>query len=152
MVSSTVCNLPTFYTRFVLFLPCIYHWYLLNVQRQLWNVDPLSSLLHVVPCCSPSHTVLVPVDPSILCLMLSPVVSAEEVTAVCPDCPSLLPLHNPEGLESVMAALKQFNKDSNQTSYFKLLEVGRLSTGVRPLLFHIYSRAKHYGPCRVSKS
>ncbi|CAM4653217.1 unnamed protein product [Leuciscus chuanchicus] len=46
----------------------------------------------------------------------------------CPDCPSLLPLHDPKGLESVQSALKKFNKDSSHASYFKLLEVGRIRT------------------------
>ncbi|XP_077088065.1 alpha-2-HS-glycoprotein 1 [Siphateles boraxobius] len=46
----------------------------------------------------------------------------------CPDCPSLLPLHDPRGLESVQTALQKFNKESSHSSYFKLLEVGRIST------------------------
>ncbi|KAF4083285.1 hypothetical protein AMELA_G00138190 [Ameiurus melas] len=54
--------------------------------------------------------------------------SSEQLIRSCPDCPTLLPLHDPEGLESVKAAIEKFNKESNQTSYFKLLEVGRLST------------------------
>lgn len=48
----------------------------------------------------------------------------------CPDCPSLLPLHEPKGLESVKTALQKFNKESNHASYFKLMEVGRISTQV----------------------
>ncbi|KAG7327877.1 hypothetical protein KOW79_009483 [Hemibagrus wyckioides] len=55
-------------------------------------------------------------------------VSPIQLTRVCPDCPTLLPLHDPQGLESVKAAIEKFNKDSNQTSYFKVLEVGRLRT------------------------
>lgn len=39
-------------------------------------------------------------------------------------------MHDPQGLESVKAAIEKFNKESNQASYFKLLEVGRLSTQV----------------------
>lgn len=56
--------------------------------------------------------------------------SSEQLIRVCPDCPTLLPLHDPQGLESVKAAVEKFNNDSKQTSYFKLLEVGRLSTQV----------------------
>uniref|UniRef100_A0A4W4HNE2 Cystatin fetuin-A-type domain-containing protein n=1 Tax=Electrophorus electricus TaxID=8005 RepID=A0A4W4HNE2_ELEEL len=47
---------------------------------------------------------------------------------ICPDCPILLPLHDPKGLESVKAALEMFNSESNHTSYFKLLEVGRITS------------------------
>ncbi|XP_016308534.1 alpha-2-HS-glycoprotein 1 isoform X2 [Sinocyclocheilus anshuiensis] len=46
----------------------------------------------------------------------------------CPDCPSLLPLHDPKALESVKTALQKFNKESDHKSYFKLMEVGRIST------------------------
>ncbi|XP_041696527.1 alpha-2-HS-glycoprotein 1 [Coregonus clupeaformis] len=56
-------------------------------------------------------------------------VSAEEMVRMCPDCPTLLPLHSPEGLESVKAGLRQFNMDHNYTSYFKLMEVGRITSG-----------------------
>ncbi|KAM9478429.1 alpha-2-HS-glycoprotein 1 [Salvelinus alpinus] len=56
-------------------------------------------------------------------------VSAEKVIRMCPDCPVLLPLHSPEGLESVKAGLRQFNMDHNYTSYFKLMEVGRIISG-----------------------
>ncbi|XP_023699870.1 alpha-2-HS-glycoprotein 1 [Paramormyrops kingsleyae] len=54
--------------------------------------------------------------------------SAEELQKICPDCPSLLPLHYPAGLDSIKSALKKFHEESNETSNFKLLEVGRLST------------------------
>uniref|UniRef100_A0A8B9KL89 Cystatin domain-containing protein n=1 Tax=Astyanax mexicanus TaxID=7994 RepID=A0A8B9KL89_ASTMX len=54
-----------------------------------------------------------------------------EVAKICPDCPALLPLHDSRGLESVKAAVEKFNKDSDFTKYFKLLEVGRLTTQVR---------------------
>ncbi|KAK7127241.1 hypothetical protein R3I94_018430 [Phoxinus phoxinus] len=50
------------------------------------------------------------------------------LVAKCPDCPGLLPLHDPRGLESVQTALQKFNKESSHASYFKLLEVGRIST------------------------
>uniref|UniRef100_A0A672MC66 Alpha-2-HS-glycoprotein 1 n=1 Tax=Sinocyclocheilus grahami TaxID=75366 RepID=A0A672MC66_SINGR len=54
--------------------------------------------------------------------------SYEILMTKCPDCPSLLPLNDPKALESVKTALQKFNKESNHKSYFKLLEVGRIST------------------------
>ncbi|KAK2907283.1 hypothetical protein Q8A67_006268 [Cirrhinus molitorella] len=54
--------------------------------------------------------------------------SHEMLVKMCPDCPSLLPLHDPRALESVKTALQKFNKESNHKSYFKLMEVGRIST------------------------
>uniref|UniRef100_A0A673KW68 Alpha-2-HS-glycoprotein 1 n=1 Tax=Sinocyclocheilus rhinocerous TaxID=307959 RepID=A0A673KW68_9TELE len=54
--------------------------------------------------------------------------SHEILVTKCPDCPSLLPLNDPKALESVKTALQKFNKESNHKSYFKLLEVGRIST------------------------
>ncbi|XP_073701053.1 alpha-2-HS-glycoprotein 1 [Garra rufa] len=54
--------------------------------------------------------------------------SHEMLVKICPDCPSLLPLHDPTALESVKSALQKFNKESNHKSYFKLMEVGRIST------------------------
>ncbi|KAG7488106.1 hypothetical protein MATL_G00030990 [Megalops atlanticus] len=59
---------------------------------------------------------------------VSSTASAEELANVCPDCPSLLPLHDPQGLDSIKKALKKFNEQSNHTAYFKLLAVGRIST------------------------
>uniref|UniRef100_A0A8C1TQD8 Alpha-2-HS-glycoprotein 1 n=1 Tax=Cyprinus carpio TaxID=7962 RepID=A0A8C1TQD8_CYPCA len=61
--------------------------------------------------------------------------SHEILVTKCPDCPILLPLNDPNGLESVKTALQKFNKESNHESYFKLLEVGRIST-------------KRYGFCK----
>ncbi|KAA0712519.1 Antihemorrhagic factor cHLP-B [Triplophysa tibetana] len=54
--------------------------------------------------------------------------SHELLVKKCPDCLTLLPLHDPQGLETVKIALQKFNKESNQTSYFKLVEVGRISS------------------------
>ncbi|XP_030646986.1 alpha-2-HS-glycoprotein 1 [Chanos chanos] len=53
--------------------------------------------------------------------------SAADITRMCPDCPTLLPLHDPEGLESVKAALKKFNAESKEPNQFRLLEVGRIT-------------------------
>ncbi|KAL4630787.1 alpha-2-HS-glycoprotein-like [Arapaima gigas] len=54
--------------------------------------------------------------------------SAEEINRMCPDCPSLLALNDSNGLDSIKAALNKFHEDTNETNYFKLLEVGRIST------------------------
>ncbi|KAJ8278313.1 hypothetical protein GJAV_G00086280 [Gymnothorax javanicus] len=54
--------------------------------------------------------------------------SAEDLRAVCPDCPSLLTLTNRQGLDSINKALKKFNQESKDIDIFTLLEVGRLST------------------------
>ncbi|XP_039513165.1 alpha-2-HS-glycoprotein-like [Pimephales promelas] len=56
--------------------------------------------------------------------------SHETLVRKCPICPKLLPLHDPKGLKSVQTALQKFNKESSHASYFKLLEVGRISTQV----------------------
>ncbi|XP_062306228.1 alpha-2-HS-glycoprotein 1 isoform X2 [Osmerus eperlanus] len=48
---------------------------------------------------------------------------------MCPDCPTLMPLHHPDGLASIKAALAKFNREGNHTFAFKLLEVGRLRSG-----------------------
>lgn len=60
---------------------------------------------------------------------LSPA-SKQQLATICPDCPSLLPLHDPKGLESVKAAIEEFNVKSEHDSYFKLMEVGRLTSQV----------------------
>ncbi|XP_076880277.1 alpha-2-HS-glycoprotein 1 [Brachyhypopomus gauderio] len=54
--------------------------------------------------------------------------SVAELVRICPDCPILLPLHDPKGLESVTVALEKFNNESNHKSHFKLLEVGRITS------------------------
>ncbi|KAJ8418905.1 hypothetical protein AAFF_G00004040 [Aldrovandia affinis] len=55
-------------------------------------------------------------------------VSLEELRATCPDCPSMIPLHDPQGQESIKQAMKNFHQHSNHSAFFKLMEVGRLST------------------------
>lgn len=67
--------------------------------------------------------------------------SHELLVQQCPDCQALLPLHDPQGLETLKIALQKFNKESNQTSYFKLVEVGRISTQVRK---HMISNTSSY--------
>uniref|UniRef100_A0AAY4BBZ1 Cystatin fetuin-A-type domain-containing protein n=1 Tax=Denticeps clupeoides TaxID=299321 RepID=A0AAY4BBZ1_9TELE len=56
-----------------------------------------------------------------------------DIVKICPDCPTLLPLNDEKGLGSVKSAIEKFNKDSNQTSYFRLMEVGRISAGWMPM-------------------
>ncbi|KAK1805769.1 hypothetical protein P4O66_001949 [Electrophorus voltai] len=67
---------------------------------------------------------------------------------ICPDCPILLPLHDPKGLESVKAALEMYNSESNHTSYFKLLEVGRITSQSSP--FPAIGRISPYQPHPLS--
>ncbi|XP_012680749.2 alpha-2-HS-glycoprotein 1 [Clupea harengus] len=55
-------------------------------------------------------------------------VPAEELVKICPDCPSLIPLHDPEGLKSVRSAVQKFHDDSKPIHYFRLMEVGRMSS------------------------
>ncbi|XP_071761376.1 alpha-2-HS-glycoprotein-like [Centroberyx gerrardi] len=55
--------------------------------------------------------------------------TAEELVKTCPDCPSLLPLNNTEGLKSVRSAIALFNKNATNQRYYVLLEVGRMSSG-----------------------
>ncbi|XP_041913149.1 alpha-2-HS-glycoprotein 1 [Alosa sapidissima] len=55
-------------------------------------------------------------------------VPAEELNRQCPDCPSLIPLHDPQGLDSVRSAVKKFNEEKKQDKYFRLMEIGRMST------------------------
>ncbi|XP_051980512.1 alpha-2-HS-glycoprotein-like [Xyrauchen texanus] len=54
--------------------------------------------------------------------------SHQSLVMKCPDCRALLPLHDPTGLESMKSALQKYNKESNHMSYFKLMEMGRIST------------------------
>ncbi|XP_041125788.1 alpha-2-HS-glycoprotein-like [Polyodon spathula] len=58
--------------------------------------------------------------------------SAEDVAKRCPDCPALLPLNNTKALDVVSVSLSKFNTDSSEPIYFKLMEVGRLSTQTLP--------------------
>ncbi|XP_062869356.1 alpha-2-HS-glycoprotein 1 [Trichomycterus rosablanca] len=57
----------------------------------------------------------------------------EKIAVFCPDCPSLLPLNDSRGLESVHAAVEKYNNDTSHASYFRLLEVGRISTQYNPM-------------------
>ncbi|MGH0121208.1 UNVERIFIED_CONTAM: hypothetical protein FKN15_071548 [Acipenser sinensis] len=58
--------------------------------------------------------------------------SAEDVAKRCPDCPQLLPLNDTRALDLVSVSLSKFNTDSSEPVYFKLMEVGRLSTQTLP--------------------
>ncbi|NWS13755.1 FETUA protein, partial [Pachyramphus minor] len=50
--------------------------------------------------------------------------SSEDISRVCPDCPLLVSLNNTEVLETVSAALNDFNSKTTGP-YLRLLEIGR---------------------------
>ncbi|NWU15625.1 FETUA protein, partial [Cephalopterus ornatus] len=50
--------------------------------------------------------------------------SSEDISRVCPDCPLLASLNNTEVLETVSAALNDFNSKTSGP-YLRLLEIGR---------------------------
>ncbi|NWR36573.1 FETUA protein, partial [Tachuris rubrigastra] len=50
--------------------------------------------------------------------------SSEDISKVCPDCPLLASLNNTEVLETVSAALNDFNSQTTGP-YLRLLEIGR---------------------------
>ncbi|XP_029004161.1 alpha-2-HS-glycoprotein 1 [Betta splendens] len=52
-----------------------------------------------------------------------------EMVQICPDCVTLLPLNNTEGLKCVVEAVKKFNTNTTNKRYYILKEVGRISTG-----------------------
>ncbi|XP_040895988.1 alpha-2-HS-glycoprotein 1 [Toxotes jaculatrix] len=52
-----------------------------------------------------------------------------ELTAICPDCPTLIPLNSTEGVDSVKAAVAKFNENTTNENYYILLEVGRIRSG-----------------------
>ncbi|CAF91632.1 unnamed protein product [Tetraodon nigroviridis] len=54
-----------------------------------------------------------------------------EMMRMCPDCPTLLPLDDPKGLEAVQEAITEFNKNASNQRVFVLWEVGRISVWVR---------------------
>ncbi|GAA6231928.1 alpha-2-HS-glycoprotein-like [Lates japonicus] len=55
--------------------------------------------------------------------------SNREMVRICPDCPILIPLNSPEGLNSVNEAVKEFNKNNTNQHYYTLQEVGRIRSG-----------------------
>ncbi|XP_032924105.1 alpha-2-HS-glycoprotein [Catharus ustulatus] len=57
--------------------------------------------------------------------------SSEDILKVCPDCPLLARLNNTEVLETVSAALNDFNSKTTD-SYLRLLEIGRAKIQYHP--------------------
>lgn len=54
----------------------------------------------------------------------------EEMSMMCPDCPKLNPLNDPEGMKSIHEALTIFNKNVSNQRIFVLQEVGRIKIAV----------------------
>ncbi|OWK58002.1 Alpha-2-HS-glycoprotein [Lonchura striata] len=57
--------------------------------------------------------------------------SSEDIRKVCPDCPLLASLNNTEVLETVSAALNDYNSKTTD-SYLRLLEIGRAKIQYHP--------------------
>ncbi|NXR20804.1 FETUA protein, partial [Cinclus mexicanus] len=57
--------------------------------------------------------------------------SSEDILKVCPDCPLLARLNNTEVLETVSAALNDYNSKTTD-SYLRLLEIGRAKIQYHP--------------------
>ncbi|NXV06855.1 FETUA protein, partial [Cettia cetti] len=57
--------------------------------------------------------------------------SSEDIHKVCPDCPLLASLNNTEVLETVSAALNDYNSKTTE-SYLRLLEIGRAKIQYHP--------------------
>ncbi|NWH97774.1 FETUA protein, partial [Tichodroma muraria] len=57
--------------------------------------------------------------------------SSEDILKVCPDCPLLASLNNTEVLETVSAALNDYNSKTTD-SYLRLLEIGRAKIQYHP--------------------
>ncbi|XP_071342848.1 alpha-2-HS-glycoprotein 1 [Trachinotus anak] len=53
----------------------------------------------------------------------------QEMGMICPDCPVLIPLNSPEGLNAVHQAVKKFNQNTTNQHYYVLQEVGRIING-----------------------
>ncbi|XP_039984572.1 alpha-2-HS-glycoprotein 1 isoform X2 [Xiphias gladius] len=48
---------------------------------------------------------------------------------ICPNCPMLMPLNSPAGLNSVHEAVNKFNQNTTIHHYYILQEVGRIKSG-----------------------
>ncbi|NXS36561.1 FETUA protein, partial [Pomatostomus ruficeps] len=57
--------------------------------------------------------------------------SSEDILKVCPDCPLLASLNNTEVLETVSAALNDYNSKATD-AYLRLLEIGRAKVQYHP--------------------
>ncbi|KAK1897068.1 Alpha-2-HS-glycoprotein [Dissostichus eleginoides] len=52
-----------------------------------------------------------------------------EMMMICPDCPNLISLHDPDGMKSVKEAVQRFNENTTNQNYFILKDVGRIKIG-----------------------
>lgn len=59
------------------------------------------------------------------------VMTNKEMVMICPDCPTLMPLNSPEGLDAVHKAVEKFNHNETNQHYYTLQEVGRILSGVK---------------------
>lgn len=60
--------------------------------------------------------------------------------SICPDCVTLLPLNDTEGLKFINDAVRKFNENTTNTHYYVLKEVGRISLGVNTFfLSHMHN-------------
>ncbi|KAI4791851.1 hypothetical protein KUCAC02_033759 [Chaenocephalus aceratus] len=57
------------------------------------------------------------------------VLTHSEMPGVCPDCPHLVSLHDPDGIKSVKEAVQRVNKNTTNQNYFILKDVGRIVIG-----------------------
>ncbi|XP_077389917.1 alpha-2-HS-glycoprotein-like [Festucalex cinctus] len=58
--------------------------------------------------------------------------SNAEMPMICPDCPSLLPLNDENGVKAAQEAVKKYNRESNHAHYFTLMEISKLTSGYIP--------------------
>ncbi|KAL3067758.1 hypothetical protein OYC64_022180 [Pagothenia borchgrevinki] len=54
-----------------------------------------------------------------------------EFRSLCPDCHSIISLHDPEGLKFVQEAVQRVNKNTTNQNYFILKDVGRIDIGLQ---------------------
>ncbi|KAI9513653.1 hypothetical protein NQZ68_040844 [Dissostichus eleginoides] len=52
-----------------------------------------------------------------------------EMVSICPDCPNLISLHDPDGMKSVKEAVQRVNENTTNQNYFILKDVGRIKIG-----------------------
>lgn len=87
-------------------------------------------------------------------LCLCAVKTNREMVQICPDCVSLLPLNNTEGLKAVAQAVSKFNTNTTNKQYYILKEVGRISAGASTvsacLTGHTWPRLQVFTPLLFS--
>ncbi|KAK1883716.1 Alpha-2-HS-glycoprotein [Dissostichus eleginoides] len=62
-----------------------------------------------------------------------------EMVMLCPDCPKLISLHDPDGMKSIKEAVQRVNENPTNQNYFILKDVGRIET------WWIMGMNMHYG-------